>query len=188
MYSQKKRSLVILCTALCLALSLFGCAEESPAVSESDVSSDVSSEAADNLTAEEAVSVCRSDGGEIEFFLLESSWNGEEYSGSSLNLLMTEKYLSNEDSIPTAENSSTMVFKFNTQVNPNSVVLTRYGNTFTANTGLPHDESQIALTLDDDGNYCFTVSFDSFNLYYYSLECSWSDGNSATYCFALSKA
>lgn len=189
-FNSIKKGKVIACVlALSMVLTLVGCGGQNDAdVSETDkASSAVSSE--QSFTAEEAVAIYVGETEIRDVFLMKSSWDGEEYdSGYTLNRLMIEKYLSDDSLMPQAENKSILTFKFAGDVNPNSVMLIQQGNTFMSDTGMPYEIEPMQLNVTDSGDYQFEIQFGSLKMYYYQLECTWSNGNSAEYTFAVKKS
>lgn len=183
--------LIICSLMLSAVLTFVGCngnAEDSDNISDSDtVSSAVSSEP--SITAEEIVEIYVGETKVGDVFLMKSNWYGEEYdSGYTLNRLMMEKYLPEDSVIPQAADKSILTFKFAGDVNPNSVELIQQGNTFMSDTGMSYQIEPMQLNMDKNGNYLFEVRFGSFKMYYYQLDCKWSNGNSAQYVFALKKS
>lgn len=187
----KRERLIVCCLILSAVLMLVGCSgdeENSDKVSDTDIlSSGVSSET--SFTAEEAVRIYVGDTEIRDVFLMKSNWGGEEYdSGYTLNRLMIEKYLSKDSVIPQAANKSTLTFKFAGNINPKSFELIQQGNTFMSDTGMPYQIEPMQLNMNQDGDYLFEVRFGSLKMYYYQLDCEWSNGTSAQYVFALKKS
>lgn len=186
--SVKSGKAVACVLILSIGLALVGCnGEKAENVSQTDkVSSAVSSE--ESFTAEEAVEIYVGENLIEDVFLMKSNWDGEEYnSGNTLNRLMIEKYLADDSLIPQATNKSILTFKFAGDVNPTSVTLTQQGNTFMSDTGMSYKIEPMQLNLNDNGDYQFEIQFGSLKLYYYQLDCTWSNGNSSQYTFALKK-
>lgn len=185
-----KRNILMICMILCAVLLLNSCGGSSAdEVSKSDaaeVSSEVSS--AIQVTAENAVTVNVGEQKLEDCFLLKSMWDGEEFENkSSLNRLMIEKYMSEDSIVPKAADKSIIRFAFAGNDKPVSVKLTQQANTFVANTGIPYKIEEIELQQDESGEYYFEIDFASFTMYYYQLDCEWSNGNWAQYVFALEK-
>lgn len=189
-FNSVKSGKIIACVLILLmGLTLAGCSgEKNENVSQTDkVSSAVSSE--ESFTAEEAVEIYVGENLLEDVFLMKSSWNGKEYdSGSTLNRLMIEKYLADDSLITQAADKSILTFKFAGDVNPKFVTLTQQGNTFMSDTGMPYKIEPMQLNVNDNGDYQFEIQFGSLKLYYYQLDCAWSNGNSVQYTFALKKA
>lgn len=157
-------------------------------ISETDigVSSEVSSET--YMRAEDAVEIYADENVIYDVFLMKSYWNREEYQNeNSLNQLMTVEYMSSNSAVPQAANSTEITFKFAGDEKPQFVKLTQQANTFKVNTGIPYDIKEVELSKNSDDDYCFTVDFEQYPMYYYTLDCEWSSGNTAQYAFALER-
>lgn len=174
---------VFLCSGCDSLKSNFG----NVSATDNGIDSEVSSQQI--ISAENAVEIYVDETKLEDCFLLQSNWNGEEYQNeNSLNQLMMVEYMSSDSVIPQAKNKAIVTFKFAGEENPESVKLTQQANTFMANTGIPYDIVELELSQNEDDDYYFQVSFSGYSMYYYTLDCEWSDGNTAQYAFALERA
>lgn len=176
----------ILCLCISVMLLLTACANNRTVNNISDSDSAVSSEIAEKTTPEEAVVVFIGQARLEDFFLLRSEWYGESYENpSSLNRLMMEKYALNEEAVLVVPNRESVNIEFKEA--PEKIIVTRYGNTISANSGIPYDITDVEIGEIIDNKCSFIVNYNKFKMLYYTIECSWSNGNSAEYCFAVRK-
>ena len=175
-----------------IALAAFSaCSGKSGSVSSPSDKQDTagSEEKTAHIGAGEAIRLLVAGKEDGEFFLLRSDWHGEEFdSEDSLQKLMMARYSPSDIHAPTAADGDTVSIVFDpSEPSPSEVSLTQIANTVRANTGIPYSEQEPELLNDGGYTYSFEVGFGEFDMFYYLLECRWTDGNSATFCFALEK-
>ena len=124
-----------------------------------------------------------------EVFWLQYTWYGEEYSSvDSFHKIMMTNYSPKGNSAPGASESDKVSFIFNKQEEaPDVIKLTQYANTVRADSGLPYDVLELKLTNDGHNVYSFHIQYRDYKMYYYLLECEWTNGNKLQCAFALEK-
>ena len=184
-----KKWLVMLTVGVC-GLVMAGCGM-SGAVSPSDTSRPpVSSEAPVVVNALEAAEILVDGEKNPDVFLLGSDWYGVSYQNKdSLNKIMMMKYSGDDSVIPQARDGAKVSLLFaSPEGMPEEVTVTRQGNTVKANTGIPYDINETELSRDGQSGYCFAMDFGEFSMYYFVVDCRWSNGNTAEYAFALERS
>lgn len=190
-YAIVTRTLSFMISLSILMLSAAGCTSDKASVaSPSDVVSSREEEVVITTEASDAVSVMINGEKVDDVFLLQYNWYGKDFvSEDSLNKIMMDNYAPKGNSAPTAANNSEISFVFDSLEGlPSVVKLTQYANTVRANSGLPYDTADIELVKNEDNNFCFTLDYRKFKMFYYQLECEWENGNNAKYAFAVEKA
>lgn len=190
-HSIINRSVLLITVALAVSLCC-GCENQnaySKEVSATNAINSVEVSSQQPVSANEAVSIYAGETKVDDCFLMSSHWYEEDYQNeNSLNQLMMVEYMSDSSVIPQAKNATVVTFEFAGDEKPELVKLTQQANTFKANTGIPYNIIEIKLSQEQDGDYYFTVDFNKYSMYYYTLDCEWSNGNTAQYAFALERA
>lgn len=174
-------------------LSVTGCSDAGGKAADDSSSSDTqavsSQEEISGVEAEDAVAVLIDGEKTEDVFLLQYYWYGISYDpGDSLNKTMMDRYAPKDCHAPGAVSGSRLSFVFDmSEEPPSSVKLTQYANTVRADSGIPYDTQEPELEQQDGNTYSATVNFRGFRMYYYLLECEWSNGNRLKAAFAVEK-
>lgn len=189
---NKTRAAVFLSASIMILSLISGCSG-SGRVTHTDVSSESivvsSQEEVQHTDAKESVEI-QVNGEKIdEVFWMLYNWYGEEYvSVDSFHKIMMTNYSPEGNYAPGASESDKVSFVFAPQEGAPSVIrLTQYANTVRSDSGIPYDVSGLELTKEDDDTYSFNIQYRNFKMYYYLLECEWTNGNQIQCAFALER-
>ena len=192
---MKKMTALLFSGIFFISLIITGCAFGSSTeehtgdtgVTQSDLIS--SEEEVKHVEAGQAVKISV-DGEEIApVFLLSYNWYGEEYtSEDTLTKIMMDHYAPEGQYASPVWGGKELIISFDAVEGvPSEMKLTQYANTVRANSGLPFDVVEEEPLIVNENTFSVVVNYRTYRMFYYLLECAWSNGNTAKYAFAVEK-